>query len=334
MPKVIDEIQLAWLSISGDMDTPGWKTVAVLKEYPGRFRAGRNIPEGNETLLAGFRVANFPRAQKLPESIGFIVTRLESTQDGLIWLALTKTKNGNLELFSTMVSDVVLTALNAKTGDESSDLSAFLNRVYAWQEFMRKGAAPLSSAEEIGFAGELTLLGELMKLGLNPTTAVNAWVGPVGGLQDFKLSQGAIEVKGTVSSKGFEASISSLDQLDNSICNPLYLCGVKFKLTEMGLTIPQMISLITENLGQDSSVVTEFNNKLLAAGYVDAHVDHYERRFTLIKLVTLEIDDQFPRLTLGEVKPGVISARYEINIEQLIHKDVGLNVAIKKLGII
>jgi hypothetical protein len=334
MLRVIDEIRLAWVSISRDIDTPGWKTVAVLKEYPGRFRAGRNIPEGNETLLASFRVANFPRAQKLPESIGFIVTRVDATQDGLIWLALTKTTNGNLELFSAMVSDVVQTALNAKTGDESFDLNEFLNRVRAWQEFMRKGAAPLSSAEEIGLAGELTLLGALLALGLSPSTVVTAWVGPVGGIQDFKIGQGAIEVKGTVSSRGFVASISSLEQLDDSICNPLYLCGVKFMLADVGLTIPQMISRTIKDLGYDGSVVTEFNNKLLSAGYWDAHADHYERSFALVKLVILDIDDQFPRLTLGDVKPGVISARYEINIEQLIYKDVGLDVAIRKLGII
>jgi hypothetical protein len=48
----------------------------------------------------------------------------------------------------------------------------------------------------------------------------------------------------------------------------------------------------------------------------------------------LEVGENFPRLMHGNVTPGVISARYEINIEPLLSQDIGLTTALKKLEMI
>jgi hypothetical protein len=334
MARLIDEIQLAWNSIQTAQGTSGWNTVAVLPSHPGRFRAGRNFPDQCEALLAGFRTSVISRNEKLPEGLGFHVTRVNSEQDGLVWLALTRSPNGNLELFSAMVSDVLRAILATGTGDHSRELRAFLGRIRAWQEFMRKGAVPLSAENEVGLVGELTVLEKMLAIGMAPETAIKAWSGPLDGLRDFELGFGAIEVKTTVASAGLVAKIGSLEQLDDTNCKPIFLGAVKYALTESGQTLPEKLSAIRAQLESDPITLSEFDDRVLAAGYMPAHSPQYHRRFSLRDIAILEIGENFPRLMHGNVKPGVISARYEINLEPLLSQDIGLTTALKKLEMI
>lgn len=334
MARLIDEIQLAWNSIQTAQGTSGWNTVAVLPSHPGRFRAGRNFPDQCEALLAGFRTSVISRNEKMPEGLGFHVTRVNSEQDGLVWLALTRSPNGNLELFSAMVSDVLNAILATGSGDHSRELRAFLGRIRAWQEFMRKGAVPLSAENEVGLVGELTVLEKMLDVGMAPETAIKAWSGPLDGLRDFELGFGAIEVKTTVASAGLVAKIGSLEQLDDTNCKPIFLGAVKYALTETGQTLPEKISAIRAQLESDPITLSEFDERVLAAGYMPAHSPQYHRRFSLREIAILEVGENFPRLMHGNVKPGVISARYEINLEPLLSLDIGLTNALKKLEMI
>jgi hypothetical protein len=334
MARLIDEIQLAWNSIQIARGTSGWNTVAVLPSHTGRFRAGRNFPDQCEALLAGFRTSVISRNEKLPEGLGFHVTRVNYGQDGLVWLALTRSPNGNLELFSAMVSDVLRAILATGTGDHSRELHAFLGRIRAWQEFMRKGAVPLSAENEVGLVGELTVLEKMLDIGIAPETAIKAWSGPLDGLRDFELGFGAIEVKTTVASAGLVAKIGSLEQLDDTNCKPIFLGAVKYALTESGQTLPEKLSAIRAQLESDPITLSEFEDRVLAAGYMPAHAPQYHRRFSLRDIAILEIGENFPRLMHGNVTPGVISARYEINLEPLLSQDIGLTTALKKLEMI
>jgi hypothetical protein len=65
-----------------------------------------------------------------------------------------------------------------------------------------------------------------------------------------------------------------------------------------------------------------------------AHAHFYHRRFSPREERILLVDNDFPAITHGNVKTGVISARYEINIEQLPNRDIGLSTALKNLGMI
>jgi hypothetical protein len=232
-----------------------------------------------------------------------------------------------------MVSDVLRVILSIASTDTTNDLRIFLGRIRAWQEFMRKGSLPLSAENEIGLIGELTLLQKMLDAGMSPDTAIYAWTGPNDGLRDFELGFGAIEVKTTIASAGFIAKIGSLEQLDDANCKPLFLGAVKFSLTEHGQTLPEMISVIRKQLNILPITVTDFEDRLLTAGYLEVHATHYHRRFSIRQITILEVTENFPRLTHGNVTPGVISARYEINLEPMIGNDIGIMAALKKLGI-
>lgn len=334
MDKLIDEFELAWNSIQTVQGTSGWKTVAVLSNHPSRFRAGRNYPDQCEALLVSFRASSIGQNEKLPEGLGFHVTRIDGHQEGLTWLALTRSPSGSLELFSAMVSDVLQAILTAGSADQTRDLRVFLGRIRAWQEFMRKGSIPLSAENEVGLVGELTLLEKMISEGMASETAIFAWTGPSDGLRDFQLGFGAIEVKTTVAAAGFIAKIGSLEQLDDSNCKPIFIGAVRYALTESGQTLPEKISVLRERLELTPITLAEFDDRLLIAGYHATHTKEYHRRFTLRDIWILEVDDNFPTLTHGNIKPGVISARYEINIEPLFSQNIGLKTALKKLEVI
>lgn len=335
MDKLIDEIQLAWNSIQSAQGPSGWSTVAVVPSRPGKFLAGRNFPDRCEALIAGFRSSTLQRNEKLPDGLGFQVTRLDMAQDGLTWLALTRSKDGNLELFSAMVSNVLEAVLSVEVGDDSRDLRVFLGRIRAWQEFMRKGSTPLTAENEVGLVGELTLLGKMIQAGVATDMAVNAWVGPTAdGIRDFALGFGAIEVKTTVSSNGFVAKIGSLEQLDDTNCKPIFLGALRFGLTETGQTLLDKVTELRMLVESDPLAQSFFEDRLIAAGYLLIHAHLYHRRFSLMEIVILEIDQDFPCMTHGNVKTGVVSARYEINLEPFIKRDVGLPFALKKLEMI
>ena len=332
MARQNDEFVLAWNSLVGAAEGHGWRTISVIAAGPCVLSAGRRFPGNEEALLAGFSSASVATAEKLPEGQGFNVERVDPLNDGRTWLALTRRSSGSVELFLAMVCDVS-GALDAEAGaDEARLLRVFLGRVRAWQEFMRKGAQALSPEAEIGLVGELTLLATIIKAGVPAELAIESWVGPLDGIQDFELGTGAIEVKATLSSTGFPARIGSLEQLDDAVRQPLFVAGVRLRQVADGQNLPDFVSVLKASMAGDVEAERMFAERLLAAGYFDAHTDRYPRRFDLTGTRLIEVGLGFPRLTPGAVPAGVLKAMYEIDLDKTPGEGVGPETALKRMG--
>ena len=78
----------------------------------------------------------------------------------------------------------------------------------------------------------------------------------------------------------------------------------------------------------------EAAERLIAAGYFDAHADRYVRRFALADIRVVEVKDDFPRLTPGSVPLGVTKATYEIDLDKVLGPSIPTADALKKLGAI
>jgi len=334
MARPIDEFVLAWKSLSGVLEREGWRSIPVTPAGSCVLQAGRHFPGNEESLLAGFSPAKIPAAEKLPEGCGFTVERVDPHGDGKTWLALTRKESGSVELFAAMVCDVA-GAMDAEAASgEERLLRVFLGRVSAWQEFMRKGTQALEPEAEIGLIGELTFLGALIEAGVPAPLAVEAWVGPLDGIQDFEIGTGAVEVKATVSTSGFPAKIGSLEQLDDSIRQPLFVAGARLSQTESGKNLPEFAETVRQMLMGDPGAERLFAERLLAAGYFDAHTDRYPRRFVLAGTKVVEVADGFPRITPGTVPAGVKRAIYEIDLDKASGENLGFEGALKKLGVL
>ena len=334
MAQQIDDIELAWSSLAIFTDTSGWRTIHIASAGPCALFAGVLFPGKEEALLANFSSSLVAPSENLPEAQGFSVSRVEPNGDGKAWLALTRKPSGSVELFVSMVTDVLCAMRAEPRADESRLLRIFLGRIRAWQEFMRKGIQTLSPEAEIGLVGELTMLQAIIEAGVPSSIAIEAWVGPFDGIQDFIIGSGAIEVKATLSPVGFPAKIGSLEQLDNSIRQPLFVSGARLKQVASGKSLPEFVGAMRQLVQGDAQAESLLSEHLLAAGYFDANADRYARRFDLAGMRVVEVDAGFPRLISGTVPVGVRRAMYEIDLDKVAGENVGAARALKKLGAI
>lgn len=328
---------MAWSSLTSSDTEPGWQAISLPSAGPLQVRAGRRSPDNAEAVLVGFPTARLAAADKLPEGQGFAVERADPEGNGRLWLALTRKSAGSAELFAAMACDVVgaIDDAVAASADEAKLLRVLTGRVGAWQEFMRKGMQALLSPEaELGLIGELTLLRAIIDAGVPSAQAIESWVGPLDGIQDFELGTGALEVKATLSSAGFPAKIGSLEQLDDSTRQPLFLAGARLRQTESGQNLPSIVEAMRLAIKGDAEAERLLAERLLAAGYVDSHADRYPRRFEQAGTRVVQVTDSFPRLTSGTVPAGIMRAMYEIDLDKAPGNNIGAEAALKKLGAI
>jgi hypothetical protein len=336
MARPSKEFLMAWSSLSTEDNGLGWQAIALPAVGPLALRAGRRSPDNSEAILLGFPTVRLAAAVKLPEGQGFAVERVDPEGNAKLWLALTRKSSGSAELFATMACDVVgvLDDALAAGADEAKLLQVVVRRIAAWQEFMRKGTQALGPEAEIGLIGELTLLQTIIEAGVPSTSAIESWVGPLDGIQDFELGTGALEVKATLSTTGFPAKIGSLEQLDDSARQPLYVVGTKLRHTASGRTLPEMVEAVRLAVKGDAESEWLLTERLLAAGYIASHADRYPRRFEHTGTRVVKVADGFPRLTTGMVPAGIKRAMYEIDLDMACGEDVGVDRALKKLGVI
>ncbi|MEJ8811842.1 PD-(D/E)XK motif protein [Variovorax ureilyticus] len=336
MARPSEEFLLAWSSLSGDHPTPGWQAISLPPAGLIEVQAGRRSPDNAEAILLGFPSVRLASAEKLPEGQGFSVERANSEGGSPLRLALTRRTAGSAELFAAMACDVVGALDEAASSGEAEAklLRVFLGRVGAWQEFMRKGSQTLSPEAEIGLVGELTLLRAIIDAGVSLAVAIESWVGPLDGVRDFEIGTGSLEVKATLSAAGFPAKIGSLEQLDDSVRQPLFLAGARLRQTESGQRLPEFVAEMRDVAAGEAEATRLLSERLIAAGYFDAHADRYIRRFALADTRVVEVKDGFPRLTPGSVPLGVTRATYEIDLDKAAGPSIPAADALKKLGAI
>jgi hypothetical protein len=313
-----EELSVAWSSLTSTEDqAEGWRSGPISRPGAVLLHAGKRFPGGLEAVLARFGAATLPAATKFPEGSGFRIERVSPKDDTAAWLALTRQPDGSLELFAAMARDIADLLDTCPAADEARGLAMLLGRARAWQEFMRKGSAPLEAEAEIGLFGELAVLRSIMEAGIAPATACEAWRGPIGGLRDFEIGTGGIEVKSTLSTAGFPARIGSLDQLDDTVRQPLFIAGVRMRQTSGGRSLPDAVEALRDIVMGDMEAERLLAERLIAACYLDAHAGQYARRFELTDSRFLRVVGDFPRMTPWSVPQGITRASYEINLEKV-----------------
>ena len=328
--KLIDEFIEAWKTFKGAKAENGWQVIPVSGFPNCNLMAGLAMPTSREAAFFSFLDANIPRAELLPNGMGFAIEPIE--MDDRIWLALTRNEQGMADLYVAMLENLfdLLNGMSSSSGDAL--LHAFLERVAAWQDFMKKGSSLLTIESQTGLYGELSLLKDILDLGL-VAEAVRTWDGPLNGMQDFHVGFGAIEVKSTVSTTGFIAKIGSLDQLSDSTFKPIFLIGKRLSISDDGVSLSMLIDSIRSQLRNNPSSANDFEARLIRSGYLDIHAKAYDRLLKVQDSLMYEVDDDFPRLTPQLVNSFIKSARYEIEISSLPSKALDLKEILNKVGV-
>ncbi|MGH8557783.1 MAG: PD-(D/E)XK motif protein [Methylococcales bacterium] len=332
-----EELDSAWRALTGYQSDEGWRTIAVGAVGPCRLLAGRHFPGNEEAILAGFHSVRVPPTDQLPQGAGFDVSKvdIDGEESRQIWIALRRQLTGNVDLFTMMADDVIVTLERQRITDNDQLFHVFISRIRAWQEFMRRGIDELLGPEaEMGLFGELSFMHDLLGVGLPAEVVVDAWQGPLDGMHDFSFGAGAIEVKSTVSALGFPAKFGTLDQLDDSLVRPLFLTAVRLEINPSGKSLSTLICEMRAIIDFETFARANFDNRLLHLGYLDTTADRYTRCFCRTGFRLLTVASDFPRLTRANVPIEIRKVRYEIDLDLISSGDLVLIDALKQLGVI
>jgi hypothetical protein len=189
----------------------------------------------------------------------------------------------------------------------------------------------LTPEAEVGLIGEIIILKNIIEACGSASTAMNSWKGPHLGIHDFLLGTGGIEVKTTASYGAFPARISSKEQLDDSLVQPLFLAGVRLKQDAQGMTLPEFVDEAKRMMLEDTSLVERFENLLIEVGFAETYKKTYTRRFDVVEIFSFRINDSFPRLTTKNLRAEIKSATYEIDLTSISGPRLGIETVIKEL---
>lgn len=323
-----DELMLGWRALGGETQDAGWSRIPVTSKGMIQLMVGRLQPGNLEAILVCFPSLPKAKPSQLPQGRGFSTSSETFEGEPGCWLSIVRKAQGPLDLFALMAADIVFAMQGDGGRDEGRLFQFLLARIRAWQHFMKTGREGLNQEEELGLVGELAFLEAMITVGVPAELAVESWIGPDDGIQDFEIGHGAIEVKSTLSEEGFPVHIHSLEQLDDSERKPIIVAGCRFGLGEGGCSLTRRIAAMRELLGNELAAGERFELLLLKAGYHDAHTGCYTRLFTGPEIMFWLVNGAFPRLTPSSVPVGIRSASYEIELEHAGNKIASLGEAL------
>lgn len=311
-------LETAWRALDGQTrGETGFRLIHLERFNSISILAGRRAAGNEECVVFGIRGAVYETGEGVPKSQGFMFSRLEQEKldTAYSWFVLSRTSQSALEIFLQMTSDLIDSLRDQGDRDSTQIYRILTGRIRAWQEFMKKSRiGRLRNEDEIGLFSEIYVLSAMIgSAGVSPKHALDGWVGPEGGIQDFILDEFALEVKGSASPGKFYANILGLDQLDNQINSPLYLAAVRIQVDDSGQTLPDLIDSFSLTLINQEHR-NQFEEKLISAGYFASHRNLYVKKFSPTELHIYSIDDNSPVLTSRNVPDSVVKVKYALDV--------------------
>jgi hypothetical protein len=234
------------------------------------------------------------------------------------------------ELFLVLLQDLVETII--RQSEVKPAVENFIGRIEHWKKFLKKSAKRvLSYEEQIGLAGELCMLKNLIKIhGHN--SALNSWKGPLGAAQDFVCSGALVEVKSSTIKHENEIKISSEYQLASEGNDNIYLYHCVFNVNDeltSDSTLPYLVDEISRELTQELNV--KFYGLLKCVGYFPDDEDLYKSNmFKLIKTSFYFVSADFPKLVSNKLPKPIFHVTYRISTDTLNGFLVDMNEVITR----
>lgn len=186
-----------------------------------------------------------------------------------------------------------------------------------WKTFFQSDSSVLlSDIRQQGLMGELMFLSECIKrFGPN---AISNWSGCQEETHDFYFNNHAVEVKTTITKEPYFFHVSSEYQLYLKDVDGLLF--LKFyalrKSNSGGETLPQRIEMIRNELKPSDYYRKKFDEDLTKYGYFDRLQDQYTAGYHLRTSEQFKVEEGFPCITSGSLKPGVSKVQYMVSVLQ------------------
>lgn len=330
--KVLQQIKIGWRALGKAPEGVELQSITVISQNSLKIRAGRFADGDTEVVLFRFKLDHYPKVSSLPRGNGFEIGLFNIKGDE--YIGLVRKREGPLDLFESMLADVMTQVLHATPYPHKVLFKAFLERIQAWQTFMSKRKSALSRKDEIGLIGELSVLKELFTYNLSIGDVISWWRGPFHGIRDFELDCFGIEVKTTTQDDGFEIEVFDLLQLDPVGLEKLYLTAVRVRISDDGKTLPEIVDSIRQDIGNDIDAQKAFEIALKYSGY---HVEHEGQYITPVKVletVNFDIDEKFPSLRRKNIPFEIRNVKYCLELSLMEKPNKTLGQVLAEIGVL
>lgn len=219
------------------------------------------------------------------------------------------------DIFLQITEDIIISSMDLK--NESDYVNVFTSHLNKWGNMFNKNPdETLSKEKQLGLYGELLFIKDMLDEGITPISIIESWKGPDGEDKDFQINGYGIEIKSSAKTNKI-VIINNIRQLDDSGFTGLYLYYKSFAKTDSGQnTLPAIISGL-RRLFLNTPALTEFELKLLRAGYRDEHAANYNSNYTLLTEAIYNVDNSFPRIVVGNVMNGILDVEYNLDLNLL-----------------
>jgi len=221
------------------------------------------------------------------------------------------------EVFLQFCLDVISWARGA--GSEADAVGRVVSRTWRWHHLLRSGSEGRLSVEaQKGLIGELCALEQCLLPNLTARSAVESWIGPLGGHRDFESGLFALEAKARSLDHPFVA-ISSEFQLDGGFPERLFLFVVTVDRagTEAGETLTGIARGVAARLKETDQATSDlFDDRLTAAGFTWDQ-DYSDILWLVGSWTAWEVREPFPRVRATELPEGVSEVTYTLGLTHL-----------------
>lgn len=303
------QLEAARAAAASRRGASGWVLRQLRPEPACPLHAAVELATGRRGLLIRIRPEHGPPKRRWPVCRGLEVIAAREGADVLFGVALKEARHS--DVFTALAEDLARRITAAP--DANARIAALLGGLARWQKFLAARAEGLSFEAQRGLWAELHFFREELVPLAGAESAVSIWQGPAGAAQDFLLPAGAVEVKATSAKPPFVVLISSERQLDSQGLNALYLRHYALAEREgAGESLPEAVAAARAAVAA-SGAAELFEDRLLAAGYLDAHAPRYEGRGWRIRETRdFVVRRGFPRLIERDLPGGVGSVRYSL----------------------
>lgn len=286
---------------------------------------GVQKPANTRSLRVRFSSVSAPASLELPNFRGLDLKKQSFTEKGVQYLtvALWASNPAFMGVFTSLAEDVARYV--SHIGDEAQAAAAFFGRLLQWQRLLeRQGPEGLTPENQRGLYGELWFLREHALSALTLSQAVLSWTGPEWTAKDFQFSGCAVEVKTTTARQHQHLQIASEKQLDDTGLNALFLCHLSLEAAQgVGESLPDAVAAARHLVGGDPFAAQALEDRLLEAGYLDAHAALYVGIGYVLRCARLyRVREGFPRIVESNLLPGVGDVRYSVSAAECQHHEV------------
>ena len=228
--------------------------------------------------------------------------------------------------------DAYIDILNKVISDSEDDNFESRARevINVWIRFYQKPRKPrLSDQLILGLMGELCAITELLAIGVDKTSILEAWTGPDQESKDFSFQETFIEVKASNKLSGHVHKINGVDQLDSSD-KSLYLFSYHFLPTndnDESFTLNDLIKKLNIDVFYPEGLEIEFYDKLYAYGYDRREEQGYEDLILRLgNFRCFKVDEEFPKIVrksfTDHLSHSISNIVYLIDLNALEYIDV------------